>query len=49
LIEGSRITTLRAGRPPWRAARAHDPEKSLPSDLIRGWEPVSRQDHAQTN
>jgi hypothetical protein len=26
----------------------HDPEKSLPSDLIRGWIPVFGKDHAQT-
>jgi hypothetical protein len=28
-------------------ALEHDPEKSLPSDSIRGWEPVFRKDHAQ--
>ena len=27
----------------------HDPEKSLPSDLIRGWNPVFRKDHAPPN
>jgi hypothetical protein len=30
LIEGSHLTTLRAGRPGWRAACAYHPEKACP-------------------